>query len=288
MSKHHDHNEVRPHHWGPFGKKIFGTNGDDDISGSNHSETIFGFRGDDVIFAGLGNDTVLGGRGDDLINGGKGNDWLFGEKGNDALLGGEGNDDLFGGSGRDLLLGGAGRDELNGDGGNDKFLFRKGMGVDTVECLEAGDRIDIRDFNIGSFQTLVSSARQVGHDVQINLGNGDKLVIEHTRISDLHAEQFIIANEVKGPSSSQTPYLLSSDSHVYTESLLTVGDGVGGYRMVGIPDGLGAFDNGDGTFTVLMNHEIGDTLGIARAHGATGAFVSEWVFDKTTLASDVG
>ena len=33
--------------------------------------------------------------------------------------------------------------------------------------------------------------------------------------------------------------------------------------MVGIPDGLGAYDNGDGTFTVLMNRELGDTLGIA-------------------------
>ena len=53
--------------------------------------------------------------------------------------------------------------------------------------------------------------------------------------------------------------------------------------MVGIPDGLGAYDNGDGTFTVLMNRELGDTLGIACAHGAKGAFVSEWVFDKTTL-----
>ena len=62
-----------------------------------------------------------------------------------------------------------------------------------------------------------------------------------------------------------------------------MGDGVGGYKMVGIPDGLGAYDNGDGTFTVLMNRELGDTAGIACAHGAKGAFVSEWVFDKTTL-----
>jgi hypothetical protein len=103
----------------------------------------------------------------------------------------------------------------------------------------------------------------------------------------LHAEQFIISSEVKGPSSSQTPYLLSSDSHVYTESLLTTGDSVNGYKMAGIPDGLGAFDNGDGTFTVLMNQEIGASgstpLGAVRAHGAAGAFVSEWVFDKTTL-----
>ena len=57
--------------------------------------------------------------------------------------------------------------------------------------------------------------------------------------------------------------------------------------MVGIPDGLGAFDNGNGTFTVLMNHEIPNSnpalAGAVRAHGANGAFVSEWVIDKTTL-----
>ena len=49
--------------------------------------------------------------------------------------------------------------------------------------------------------------------------------------------------------------------------------------MVGITDGLGAYDNGDGTFTVVMNHEIGGSitkgeiapLGIARAHGNAGA-----------------
>jgi hypothetical protein len=70
---------------------------------------------------------------------------------------------------------------------------------------------------------------------------------------------------------------------VVTKSVLTTGDSVGGYRMVGIPDGLGAYDNGDGTFTVLMNHEISNTLGITRAHGAKGAFVSKWIIDKETL-----
>ncbi|QWG21855.1 hypothetical protein KMZ93_17890 [Bradyrhizobium sediminis] len=284
MSERHGQHETRHHHHGNgFGKKVYGANGDDDIFGSDHSDTIFGFRGDDTIFAGLGNDTVYGGRGDDLIDGGRGNDKLFGERGNDALVGGEGNDDLIGGSGRDLLLGGAGRDELDGNQGNDTFLFRQGMGVDTIEHLDAGDRIDIRDFHVASFQALIGSAQQVGHNVQINLGNGDRLVIEDTRIANLHAEQFIISNEVRGPSSSQTPYLLSSDSHVYVESLLTAGDSVGGYRMAGIPDGLGAFDNGNGTFTVLMNHEIPASQGVARAHGGTGAYVSEWVFDSTTL-----
>jgi hypothetical protein len=71
---------------------------------------------------------------------------------------------------------------------------------------------------------------------------------------------------------------------IVTTSVLTTGDSVGGYRMAGIPDGLGAFDNGNGTFTVLMNHEIASNLGVVRAHGAKGAFVSKWVVDASTLA----
>lgn len=92
-----------------------------------------------------------------------------------------------------------------------------------------------------------------------------------------------------GPSSSQSPYIIRSVPGVVVKSILTVGDsvnpkpdGVTPYRMVGIPDGLGAFDNGDGTFTVLMNHEI-STGGVIRAHGANGAFVSRWVIRKDDL-----
>jgi hypothetical protein len=43
--------------------------------------------------------------------------------------------------------------------------------------------------------------------------------------------------------------MVRSEPGIGTTSILTVGDSVGGYRMVGIPDGLGAYDNGDGTFT---------------------------------------
>jgi VCBS repeat-containing protein len=88
-----------------------------------------------------------------------------------------------------------------------------------------------------------------------------------------------------GPSSSATPYVLPiSGSGVSTKSLLTVGDAVNGYAMVGIPDGLGAFDNGDGTFTLLMNQELGSGSGAVRAHGAKGAFVSSWVINKADLS----
>ena len=87
---------------------------------------------------------------------------------------------------------------------------------------------------------------------------------------------------ITGPSSSQTPYLSPTAPGWSATSLLTVGDAIGGYKMVGIPDGLGAYDNGNGTMTVLANHEIGNTLGTARGHGAIGAFVSKWVINTST------
>jgi hypothetical protein len=89
---------------------------------------------------------------------------------------------------------------------------------------------------------------------------------------------------VTGPSSSQTPYLQPLAAGSTITSVMTAGDAVNGYTMVGLPDGLGAFDNGDGTFTVLMNHEMGATIGAVHAHGSTGGFVSKWVINKSTLA----
>jgi hypothetical protein len=93
-----------------------------------------------------------------------------------------------------------------------------------------------------------------------------------------------------GPSSSQTPYLVPTAPGVEFVSILTTGDAVKKshkgnefYRMVGIPDGLGALDNGDGTITVLMNHELAGTAGVPRDHGGTGAFVSKWQVRKSDL-----
>lgn len=87
---------------------------------------------------------------------------------------------------------------------------------------------------------------------------------------------------ITGPSSSQTPYLTPTAPGWSSTSILTVGDAIGGYQMVGIPDGLGAFSNGDGTMTVLANHELGNTSGTVRGHGAIGAFVSKWVINTST------
>ena len=92
-----------------------------------------------------------------------------------------------------------------------------------------------------------------------------------------------------GPSSSQSPYVVPIAAGVKTRSILTVGDSVNNkpdgtpYRMVGIPDGMGAIDGRNGTFTVLMNHELRGDAGVKRAHGATGSFVSKWTIRKNDL-----
>jgi hypothetical protein len=85
------------------------------------------------------------------------------------------------------------------------------------------------------------------------------------------------------PSTTTESYLLPTLSGVRTIPILTTGDTIRGYRMVGIPDGLGAFNSDLHNFTLIMNHELLAANGIARAHGSKGAFVSRWKIDRRTL-----
>ena len=219
----------------------------------------------------------------DLVFGTAANEHLRGSAGHDGLVGNAGNDKLVGDSGRDLLFGGPGNDKLEGGEGNDVYLVRAGTGLDHIKGFESGDRIDLRDFGFTSFQEVLDAAKTSDGGVLIDLGHHDRVLIQNVKLADLQPRQFIISSEITGPSSSAAPYVVSSNANVVMESLVTVGDSAGGYSFAGIPDGLGAFDNGDGTFTLLVNHELGANAGAVHAHGAPGAFISEWVIDKTTL-----
>jgi len=102
------------------------------------------------------------------------------------------------------------------------------------------------------------------------------------------SQQTTVIAAYTGPTTSATPYFIPQANGATTTSMLTVPDAIGIYTMCGIPDGLGAFDNNDGTFTLLMNHELGNTLGAVRAHGSIGSFVSKWIINKSTLAVQSG
>lgn len=105
--------------------------------------------------------------------------------------------------------------------------------------------------------------------------------------------------QLQGPSTGSTPYILPTAPGYATKALLTVDNvtisddtvpkiGGGTYGLDGLPDGLGAFDNGDGTLTLIMNHEFGETSGIVRSHGSKGAYLSKFVIDKNTLTVTSG
>ncbi|WP_246444213.1 hypothetical protein [Sphingomonas sediminicola] len=87
-----------------------------------------------------------------------------------------------------------------------------------------------------------------------------------------------------GPSTTVDPFLLASEPNVRIVSIATTGDALPGDGVFGgIPDGIGAFDNGDGTITVLVNHELGSSAGLVRDHGSTGAYVDKLIIDANTL-----
>ena len=89
----------------------------------------------------------------------------------------------------------------------------------------------------------------------------------------------------RGPSTTVDPYVIPVAPGVSTTSLLTVDDkpATNGYQMVGIPDGIGAFQSEGKTFTMLMNQELPNNRGGARKHGQIGAFVSRYEIDRRTL-----
>ena len=99
------------------------------------------------------------------------------------------------------------------------------------------------------------------------------------------ATAFAAPGTSRGPRTTVDPYVVPVADGVSTKSLLTVGDkpAANGYRMVGIPDGLGAIRNHSGTFDLFMNHELRPDTGIVRRHGQRGAFVSQWRIDRGSL-----
>ncbi|MGH2901020.1 MAG: hypothetical protein ACRDMZ_20260, partial [Solirubrobacteraceae bacterium] len=101
-----------------------------------------------------------------------------------------------------------------------------------------------------------------------------------------------VGTGLKGPSTTTSPYVLPIADGVEVTSLLTVGDlpAGNGYRMVGIPDGLGArrAPTAAGKLELFMNQELTSGVGIVRAHGQKGAFVSDYTIDRASLAVNSG
>jgi hypothetical protein len=100
----------------------------------------------------------------------------------------------------------------------------------------------------------------------------------------------VVAGTAHAVVTAADPYARSLVPDHETVALLSAGDTVpltgnpaGAYRMVGIPDGLGAHRNRDGGATVFMNHELRNTVVSEPVVGGAprrGAFVSRLVMRR--------
>jgi len=75
-------------------------------------------------------------------------------------------------------------------------------------------------------------------------------------------------------------YMISANEAVTLTPIATTGDTVSGTVIRGIPDGMGAFDNGQGGITILSNHEVSTTDKIAMLSSSPS---SQWGVSVTKM-----
>jgi predicted extracellular nuclease/Ca2+-binding RTX toxin-like protein len=133
-------------------------------------------------------------RGTDEIDGtgNSGDNLLIGNDAANELNGGAGDDVIRGGGGNDTIDGGAGRDVMTGGAGDDTFIIQLGTGTDVIKLLEAGDKIDLSDFGFADGDAVIDAFNQIGGNAVLNLGGGDKLILNDHDVTELTVGQFIV------------------------------------------------------------------------------------------------
>jgi 2',3'-cyclic-nucleotide 2'-phosphodiesterase (5'-nucleotidase family) len=115
--------------------------------------------------------------------------------------------------------------------------------------------------------------------------NGFKSVYEVDLRGATNTLPLTLASQLNDAALPTETYLVGTAGRAVFREVLEAGElANNGYRLNGIPDGLGVMDNGNGTLRVLVAHELGATVGDVRAHGSKGAYVSDLTIDKTTLS----
>ena len=123
---------------------------------------------------------------------GKANASAWGNDEDNIITGNKGRNTLLGGEGDDVIGGGRGDDSMTGDDGADTFVFKFGGDRDVITDFEVGtDKINLVGFdNASNFEELQTEMFKNGNDVWIQLGNGDRLIIQNTEVGDLDATHF--------------------------------------------------------------------------------------------------
>ncbi len=125
----------------------------------------------------------------------------------------------------------------------------------------------------------------------------DQLIVSNEVSNSLNVfdlEALIAAPPVAGAGTFASTMLkdVAGGPELKITSLITNGEFTNGlnpgdsvYAPAGIFDGIGAYDNGDGTYSVLVNSELGSAAGygyLVNGVALTGARVSKFIVDKDT------
>ena len=151
---------------------------------------LFGTAADDMVSDTIGANWMDGMTGDDVLKGFGGNDKMFGGAGSDTLLGGKGRDKLKGGAGNDVLDGGKGNDKLIGGAGRDKFVFKKGVGKDTITDFQDDIdtlklQVDIWGGGLTKQQVVNKYAAVVDGDIVFDFGKEELTLKGFTDLAEL-------------------------------------------------------------------------------------------------------
>jgi Ca2+-binding RTX toxin-like protein len=146
---------------------IVGTNGPDQLSGTELDDVVWLGKGKDTFDGAAGNDVICGGGAKDSLVGGVGDDTILGEAGNDSIAGGAGNDLLNGGDGKDTMAGGTDNDRVRGGAGND--FFHEDLGDDKIYGGTGRDWLSYFAYYTDPVGITVNAAAHTidgaGHDV---------------------------------------------------------------------------------------------------------------------------
>ena len=197
------------------------------LQGTAFDDVLSGDAGDNWIEGGLGADTLSGGDGVDTLsyansntrvvvdllngnvslghaagdviagfenlNGSRLPDYLLGSNDANVLSGGSGRDLLEARGGNDTLIGGTEDDVLRGGAGADVFVLNLGDGGDRITDWQDGlDRIDLSDFGLTFSNVQSMSADQGGGNLLVDLGGGDRFLIDNFGLSDFDSGDVIV------------------------------------------------------------------------------------------------
>ncbi|WP_058949016.1 calcium-binding protein [Acinetobacter bouvetii] len=169
---------------------LTGTDSNDNLQNTNI------VNAKNYIFSGDGDDQLTGNNHTDKIFGGEGNDTIYGRNGDDYLDGGSGNDKLYGGNGEDTLIGGTGSDYLEGGSQGDTYIFSKGHGQDIVYDYSGGaagdDTIKFTDVKFEEVKFI-----KEGADLKLfGYSEGDSITIKDFFKTNSAIEKFAFSDQL--------------------------------------------------------------------------------------------